>query len=675
MNEVFTLLPGASADAMGKMEKDVRKFAVEMGVTTDKVVPALYQSLSAGVPPDNVFAFLEVAQKAAVGGVTQLETAVDGITSVVNAYGAEVMDAGRASDLMFTAVRLGKTNFEELSGSLYNVLPTASALGVGFEDITAAMAQMTAQGVPTSVATTQMRQLLVELSKEGGKASDSFKEIAGVGFAEFIAQGGNVADALDIMQQAADNNGVALQDMFGSVEAGNAALALASDGTDDYRAALAEMAESAGATEQAYDQMNQGLERARERIGALWGELKLQVGELLAPYIQAAAESMIESIMSFVTGWQQGATEVGRNVNEIIGGAQAMGSQAREAFDTVKTWWDENGPVIRERFQQVMDKSVEMGQALKVWWTETAKPAVDEFLAVISEHWPRIEGIWNNLATVVTAAGDVISNVLELMRREHDVTADTADAAAGRTVTSFERLVGAGEWASSNLSTSMEVLAGAIDRDSDRVIRALHNATDGGFTRFTTESARQMVLFKRDIEERVGEVVGFFRALPGRIVAAFGNAGDLLRGIGRQIIDGLTAGMRDAWSNARDWLSGLGGQIRNLKGPIEKDRVLLTDIGREIIGGLGRGMEDEWRQVERLLGTMTAEIPLTVDAGAVAAAAGGRVPGAVLGGERVIEVHHHQPIHVTGTMMDPEGVVRALETATRRSRREFGPVV
>ena len=65
MNEVFTLLPGISGEAMGEMTEQVKTFAVEFGVLPQEVVPALYQSLSAGVPADNVFAFLETAQKLA----------------------------------------------------------------------------------------------------------------------------------------------------------------------------------------------------------------------------------------------------------------------------------------------------------------------------------------------------------------------------------------------------------------------------------------------------------------------------------------------------------------------------------------------------------------------------------------------------------------------------------
>ena len=285
MNEVFTLLPGISDKAMAEMGSQVKGFAKEFGALPDKVVPALYQSLSAGVPPDNVFAFLEVAQKAAIGGVTDLTTAVDGITSVVNAYGAEVIDAGKASDLMFTAVRLGKTTFQELSGSLYNVLPTAAALGVRFEDVTAAMASMTAQGVPTSVATTQMRQLLVELSKDGGKAAMAFQKLSGESFRDFIANGGNVIEALTLMQEEAKKNNLGINDLFSSVEAGNAALALSGDNALKYAENLREMNLAAGATSEAFDTMESGTGRALEKFQAQWAVLMLELGEKFLPII------------------------------------------------------------------------------------------------------------------------------------------------------------------------------------------------------------------------------------------------------------------------------------------------------------------------------------------------------------------------------------------------------
>ncbi|MEG1427506.1 MAG: phage tail tape measure protein, partial [Oscillospiraceae bacterium] len=120
MAETFTLLPGLSSEMKDQMSGDLLELKTEMAIVGKDGTDALYQAVSAGVSAGKSMEFMETAQKAAVGGVTTLTTAVDGLTSVTNAYGEENVNAQQAADLMFTAVRLGKTNFEQLSGSLYN---------------------------------------------------------------------------------------------------------------------------------------------------------------------------------------------------------------------------------------------------------------------------------------------------------------------------------------------------------------------------------------------------------------------------------------------------------------------------------------------------------------------------------------------------------------------------
>lgn len=296
MNSVFTLLPNLSSSAMAKMSDDTRLLAVEMGRLPEEVIPALYQSLSSGVPPENVFDFLQTANQAAIGGVTDLETVVDGLTSVVNAYGTDVLSVQQASDLMFTAVNIGKTEFDQLSQSLYNVIPTAAALKVNFGDVTAAIAAMTAQGTPTSVATTQIRQLLVELSKEGTGASKVFEAMAGQSFRDFIAAGGNVQQALQYMEQAAVENKVGLNDLFSSVEAGNAALQLTGKGTEMFTNALNANAEATGVTEEAYNRMMESSTQALKQYEAAYANLSIVVGEQLVPVLTKGINLLTEGL-------------------------------------------------------------------------------------------------------------------------------------------------------------------------------------------------------------------------------------------------------------------------------------------------------------------------------------------------------------------------------------------
>lgn len=326
MNEVFTLLPGISQSAMDDITSQVKGFSKEFGVLPDEVVPALYQSLSAGVPKDNVFEFLETAQKAAKGGVTELTTAVDGISSVINAYGSDVVSAGQASDLMFTAVKQGKTTFDELSASLSNVTPIASGLGVQFGDVTAALATMTAKGTPTAEATTQLRSLFVELSKAGGKTAKVFEKMAGKTFQEFISEGGNTAQALDIMKMAAAESGVQLQDLFGSVEAGAAALSLASG--DSFVKNIDAMGKSAGATDKAFQQMNKGLGPIFDKVRANIAVILIDLGERLAGAIMKAAE------------WWN------RNGALISAAAVAMRDKVTQAIGWIVDKWDKLKVVV-----------------------------------------------------------------------------------------------------------------------------------------------------------------------------------------------------------------------------------------------------------------------------------------------------------------------------------------
>ncbi|MCZ9984693.1 phage tail tape measure protein [Brachyspira hyodysenteriae] len=312
MREVLTLLPKLSNEGFESLKQETLAFSKELGKVPEEVVPALYQSLSAGVPRENVFEFLKTAGKAAIAGVAELETSVDGLTSVTNAYGTEVLNANRASDIMFQTLKLGKTDFTQLSKSLFNVIPTASALGVKFEEIGAGIAVMTAQGTPTSVATTQIRQTLVELNKEGSTTDKTFREIAGTSFKEFIEQGGTLQEALQMLAEKAAESGKDISSMFSSVEAGNAALALSGKNASKFKDALDKMNNSAGATAEAFKKIDDGPARQFEKIKAELSALVIELGNSLLPVVNEdllpvirdkavpLAEKMIFTIISLI---------------------------------------------------------------------------------------------------------------------------------------------------------------------------------------------------------------------------------------------------------------------------------------------------------------------------------------------------------------------------------------
>lgn len=290
MREVNTLLQ-LSGDQFEELRADVLALSDDIGKATSDVVPALYQAISAGVPRENVMEFLAVASKAAIGGVTDTQIAVDGLTTIINAYGKSADEAGRIADIMFTAVKLGKLNFEELSASLFNVVPIAAATGVGFEEVAAGMAALTAQGVPASVAATQLRGAIQALSAPTIRQRKLMEEL-GLNFNAARLQQIGLSAAFKEAIAATDGNMEQLRRLVGSVEGLQAVLALGGEQSAKFTFALDAMAESAGASQMAFEEMEESASRRFERLIVKVKNLALAIGEELLPMAEKLAAAM-----------------------------------------------------------------------------------------------------------------------------------------------------------------------------------------------------------------------------------------------------------------------------------------------------------------------------------------------------------------------------------------------
>lgn len=269
-----------------KIQADVGAASTALGFDLVDTIAAAYQALSAGVPSDELGGFLEQAGQTAIGGATDMLSAVDLLTSAIRAYNLDFADAETVSDIFFTAVKSGKTTIGELSRSIGMVAPTAAAQGVALEDLAASMASMTLSGINTSRSAAGLRQLIVSLLKPTGDAERHFDAL-GFSFADAIASGTPFPQILRDLTTAATDAGIPTEDLFGSVEALDAALALVSDTTwPNTEGVMGEMEDRAGATGRAFaimeDTTRQSINETRTAIlNALEQEINdaLEAGE------------------------------------------------------------------------------------------------------------------------------------------------------------------------------------------------------------------------------------------------------------------------------------------------------------------------------------------------------------------------------------------------------------
>ena len=325
MANVSTLVDTSIVN-MEKLSDTALDLSKNFGLTQESVTSGMYQALSAGVEVENLSGFMETAAKMAVGGNIDIATAIDGMSSAVNAYGAANLSAQKASDIMFQTANRGKTDVRQLSASLSNVTPIASALGVQFGDVSAAIATLTYSGTPTAQATTQIRAALSELSKESTKVSQVFKESAGVSFQEYIAQGHNLGEAFDLISQKARQQGKNLTDLFGSVEGAQAVMALTGAASERFSEDLKIMGDSAGATTGAFNKMSETSAFRLAQLSSNFDGLKTSVGVALLPVLEITTTVLgkIVNLFAWLNETAPILVPIATGILGVVGGILAL---------------------------------------------------------------------------------------------------------------------------------------------------------------------------------------------------------------------------------------------------------------------------------------------------------------------------------------------------------------
>ena len=293
--KVSTLLTGNESE-IAKYKKDIINVSNETGLATDEMSESVYSAISAGVDQADAIGFTTDALKLAKGGFTETATAVDVLSTAINAYGLESDQASKISDILITTQNLGKTTVDELAGSMGKVIPLASAYGVNMENLGATYATLTAGGIATAEAITYTKSMMSELAKEGSTVSSVLKDKTGKSFSELMNSGSSMGDVLQILSDSVDGDSTAFANLWSSTEAGTGALAIVNSGADAFNETLKSMQDSSGATESAYGKMADTLESRINKLKTNGQNMMTSLGESILPIIEDVCDEIIDNI-------------------------------------------------------------------------------------------------------------------------------------------------------------------------------------------------------------------------------------------------------------------------------------------------------------------------------------------------------------------------------------------
>lgn len=168
---------GESQSNLKMVSDGILQMSVQTGTSTSNLVAGMYMIESAGYHGAQGLQVLQAAAMGAKVGNASLADVANGVTTAMTDYAASGLTATQATNALIATVAAGKTHMADLANAFATILPTASAVGVKFIDVNAALATMTGEGVPAADAATYLRQTLMSLENPSKSASDTLAMI------------------------------------------------------------------------------------------------------------------------------------------------------------------------------------------------------------------------------------------------------------------------------------------------------------------------------------------------------------------------------------------------------------------------------------------------------------------------------------------------------------------
>lgn len=404
------------------LSSQVLQVSGDMHIGANEISEAAYQAISAGQDTGNAVAFAGKASMLAKAGFTSSASAVDILTTALNAYGKGADEVGHVSDVLLTTQNLGKTSVDELAGSMGRVIPLAAAYNVSLENLSSGLAIMTANGIATAEASTYTKSMLNELGDTGSTVGKILQQQTGKSFAELNADGKSLGDVLQILYDKVGGNATEFAGLWSSVDAGTGALSLASSGADKFNGVLQQMQADSNLTQTAYDTMTDtmaykldGVKTNAQNLGtALFDAVSGRLGEgvaLAGGYLQTLSESVQQN---GIAGLAQGLAAVFTDLTTNVGpqllqtGIALLGKLGEGLVTGIPQLLAQALPVmadlasgLRENAGQLVDAGIQFILNLATGLMDGLPTLITYLPGIVSD----IAGIINDNAPKLLAAG------------------------------------------------------------------------------------------------------------------------------------------------------------------------------------------------------------------------------------------------------------------------------
>lgn len=284
-------LAGVTTGEIDGLKQSVLDLSGETARSPQELAQALYFIRSAGLEGQTALDALRASAEGAAIGLGSTQSVADAVTSAVNAYGAENLSAAAAVDVLAAAVEQGKGEAADFAPQLGQLLPLATNLGVGFDEVAGSLAFLTQTGYPAAQAATAINGIFQKLIRPTQQAK---QELDKVGLSvddlrKIVAEQG-LLPALQLLNEKLGGDPQAFGRIFEDAEGLAGALALVRDNGAPASKVLDQVANSAGKVGDKFQALQGTDEFKFQQTLADLQKVGIQVGNDLLPVLADLAD-------------------------------------------------------------------------------------------------------------------------------------------------------------------------------------------------------------------------------------------------------------------------------------------------------------------------------------------------------------------------------------------------
>lgn len=236
---------GTTIDKTGALQENAKQLGATTAFTASQVTELQTEFAKLGFTETEILGVTDATLNLAAAAGTDLANAASITGSTLRAFGLDVSETGRVADVMAKSFSISSLDIEKFSTSMRNVAPVAASAGVSIERTTALLGTLTDSGLDASTAGTGLRNVFLELTKNGL----TFEE------------------AMDKIKNATDKNAVSLE-LFG--KRGAVIGTILSNNTDKTKELTESLNEAGGFAEKTADTQLDTLSGSITKLTSAW---------------------------------------------------------------------------------------------------------------------------------------------------------------------------------------------------------------------------------------------------------------------------------------------------------------------------------------------------------------------------------------------------------------------